>query len=320
MLRTMIRALTFVTLLAGGQVHAQTTGYAEAIDQFSRVCSNDIAKFCKQAGLGGGRMQQCLSQANISAGCGNGIAALKALLQKRAAARTAAPRICDADIRRLCSGVVEGDGNLLECFFKVKRNTSAACQQAIVDAGYEVGLAPASSSGPIQLTSDKLAESLQGFEAAAATISAQRLRELAAQAINDPSRASRVNRPPLTDQFENLAQLTIAVQFDLNSARIRPDSFRALGLMADSLYHPYLQGYRFLIVGHTDARGDRLYNLKLSQERAEAIRVALINPFGISPARIEAVGLGEEQLLERKNPEAGENRRVQLINIGPLKR
>ena len=171
----------------------------------------------------------------------------------------------------------------------------------------------------VQLSSAKLVESLQGVEAVATAISAARLRELAAQSINDPSRANRVNRPPLTDQLESLAQLTIAVQFDLNSARIRPDSFRALGLMADSLYHPYLQGYRFLIVGHTDARGDRVYNLKLSQQRADAIREALINPFGISPSRIEAVGLGEEQLLNRQNPEAAENRRVQLINIGPVR-
>ena len=52
------------------------------------------------------------------------------------------------------------------------------------------------------------------------------------------------------------------------------------------------------------------------QQRADAVREALINPFGISPARIEAVGLGEEQLLNRRDPEAAENRRVQLINIG----
>ena len=86
--------------------------------------------------------------------------------------------------------------------------------------------------------------------------------------------------------------------------------------MADSLYHPLLQGYRFLIVGHTDARGDRMHNFRLSEQRASAIREALINPFGIDPARLEAVGLGEEQLQNRGNPEAGENRRVQLINIG----
>ena len=57
-------------------------------------------------------------------------------------------------------------------------------------------------------------------------------------------------------------------------------------------------------MGHTDGKGNREYNLKLSQQRADAIREALIDPFGISPSRIEAVGLGEEQLLDRGNPEA----------------
>ena len=136
------------------------------------------------------------------------------------------------------------------------------------------------------------------------------------QSLADPARTNRVNRPPLFGQLDQLAQFTIAIQFDFNSARIRPDSFRAVGLMADALYHPYLQGKRFLIIGHTDGKGSREYNLKLSQQRADAIRAALIDPFGISSTRIEAVGLGEEQLLNRANPEAAENRRVQLINIG----
>lgn len=51
---------------------------------------------------------------------------------------------------------------------------------------------------------------------------------------------------------------------------------------------------------------------------ANAIRTALINPFGINPGRIQAVGLGEEQLLNRADPKAAENRRVQLINIGKI--
>jgi outer membrane protein OmpA-like peptidoglycan-associated protein len=317
--RILIAALTAAALLAAGQAGAQTVGYAEAIDQLGRACGKDIAKFCKQANLGGGRIQQCLGAANVSPGCSASLVAMKALLQKRAAARAALPRVCASDIGRLCSGVVAGDGNLMECFYKAKRNISAACQQTVADAGYEVGLAPASGSGSVQLSSAKLVESLQGVETAANVVSAARLRQLAEQSISDPARTARVNRPPLTGDLEKLAQLTVAVQFDLNSARIRPDSFRTLGLMADSLYHPYLQGYRFLIVGHTDARGDRRYNLKLSQERAEAIRAALANPFGISPGRIEAVGLGEEQLLNSQNPEAAENRRVQLINIGPVK-
>src|SRR6185503_3063821 len=124
------------------------------------------------------------------------------------------------------------------------------------------------------------------------------------------------NREPLSQQLEKLAQITVAIQFDFGSARIRPQSYRTVGLLADSLYHPYLLGYRFLVVGHTDAVGGREPNLELSQRRADAIRDALINPFGIAAQRIEAVGLGEEQLLNRRNPQAAENRRVQLINIG----
>jgi outer membrane protein OmpA-like peptidoglycan-associated protein len=311
-------ALAAILLAWSQSTDAQTIGYAEAIDQFALSCSKDIARFCKQTNLGGGRIQRCLdqNQGAVSASCKANLSSLQELLQKRAAARTAVLRVCDADIRRMCTGVQMGDGNLMECFYKAKRSMSAQCQQTVADAGYEVGLAPASSRAPIQLSSTNLIDSLQTVEAAGPAINASRLRQLAAQAINDPSRANRANRAPLTDQLEKLAQFTIAVQFDFNSARIRPDSFRAVGLMADALYHPYLHGYRFLIVGHTDAKGDRSYNLKLSQQRADAIRNALINPFGITASRIEAVGLGEEQLLNSKLPEASENRRVQLINIG----
>jgi outer membrane protein OmpA-like peptidoglycan-associated protein len=70
------------------------------------------------------------------------------------------------------------------------------------------------------------------------------------------------------------------------------------------------------VIGNTDAVGSREYNLKLSQERADAVRLALINPLGIDPARLDAVGLGEEELLDPAHPDAAENRRVQIINVG----
>lgn len=302
-----------------GQSNAQTVGYAEAIGQFAVACGQDINKFCKTTSLGGGRTQQCLdqNQAGVSASCKATISALRANLQKRAAARAAAPRVCDVDIRKFCAGIQQGDGNLMECFYKARRNMSAQCQRAVVDAGYDVSIGAAPPPGQIKLDEGSMVGALQGVdEAATSGLSAASLRQLAVQGIRDPSRANRMNREPLSQQLGTLAQFTIAIQFDFNSARIRPDSFKAVGLLADSLYHPYLQGYRFLIVGHADAKGSREYNLKLSQQRADAVREALINPFGINPARIEAVGLGEEQLLNRSNPEAAENRRVQLINIG----
>ena len=233
-------------------------------------------------------------------------------------ARATVARVCDTDIKRLCAGIEAGDGNLMECFYKARRNVSAKCQQAVSDAGYDVALATGPVTDQIHLKSNDIISSLQGVETSAATISATSLRKLAEESLHDKSRTNRMNRAPLSEKLGNLAQLTVAIQFDFNSSRIRPNSFRAVGLMADALNHPYLQGYCFLVVGHTDAKGSREYNLKLSQQRADAIREALINPFGIGAGRIEAVGLGEEQLLDPSKPDAAANRRVQLINIGRL--
>ena len=308
-----------VTQFLGGSVaNSQTVGYADAIERLAISCGKDIEKLCNKEPLGGGRIKQCLEQnrARVTPSCTAAIGQLTELLQKRASARAAIPRVCERDRLRLCNGIEAGDGNLMECFYKVKSNVSAACRQAVADAGYEVALGSSASSGSINLSAGDLVNSLQGVADAAHAVNAAQLRALANQSLHDPARADRVNRPPLFEHLNDQAQITIAIEFDFDSARIRPDSFRAVGLMADALNHPYLQGYRFVIIGHTDAKGSREYNLKLSQARANAVRDALINPFAISPSRIEAVGLGEEQLLNRSNPDAAENRRVQLINIG----
>jgi outer membrane protein OmpA-like peptidoglycan-associated protein len=300
---------------------AQTIGYSEAMGALGRSCGKDLDKFCSKVNLGGGRAADCLEQhwANVSPSCKNATRVVRDLIIKRRDARAAVPRVCERDRLQLCGSVQEGDGNLLECFEKAKQSISAACRQTVLDAGYETPLATGPVTNQIHLSSGDILSSLQGVEDAAAMgISASKLRQLALQSMRDPARASRANRPPLMAQLSNLAQMTVAIQFDFNSARIRPSSFQALGLMADALYSPYLQGYCFLVVGNTDGVGTREYNFKLSQQRADAIREALINPFAIRAARIEAVGLGEENFLDPHNPAAAENRRVQLINIGKL--
>jgi outer membrane protein OmpA-like peptidoglycan-associated protein len=316
-----ISAIAALLIASMQPSNAQSISYADALGRLGQTCGADIAKHCKNVNLGGGRMTQCLEQnsAKISATCKTSVANMKALLATRSQARASVMKVCDADIRRLCPGVQPGDGNLLECFHKASRNTSAACRKTVADAGYDATVNPNAPTSQVALSPTDLVNSLQNAEESARTVSAASLRQMAAASLKDPARANRMNRAPLSDQLEKQAQITIAIQFDLNSARIRPDSFQAVGLMADSLYHPYLQGYRFLVVGNTDGTGSREYNLKLSQQRADAIREALINPFGIAPARIEAVGLGEEQLLKPANPEAAENRRVQLINTGSLR-
>ena len=117
-------------------------------------------------------------------------------------------------------------------------------------------------------------------------------------------------------QLANLAQFTLEINFDFNSAVIRPESYRNVGAIADALHNPILLGYGFLVIGHTDSVGGRIYNVGLSQRRAEAIVAALVNPFGVNPAVLQPVGMGEEQLRDPKHPTSGVNRRVQLINVG----
>jgi OOP family OmpA-OmpF porin len=123
-------------------------------------------------------------------------------------------------------------------------------------------------------------------------------------------------RPLTFPQLENLTQFVVEVEFDFNSAIIKPSSYRTVGAIADALHNPLLLGYGFLVIGHTDSVGGRAYNVGLSQRRAEAIRTALIDPFGVNPAVLEAVGMGEEQLRDPAHPTSGVNRRVQLVNVG----
>ena len=123
--------------------------------------------------------------------------------------------------------------------------------------------------------------------------------------------------PPALQALSKLPNLTVEILFDFDSDWIRPESYRTIGLMADSLRHPVLLGFSFLIVGHTDAAGTREYNLGLSERRARRVKFVLETTFGIGSKRLMAVGFGEEQLRNPSDLQSGINRRVQLLNIGP---
>jgi OmpA-OmpF porin, OOP family len=121
---------------------------------------------------------------------------------------------------------------------------------------------------------------------------------------------------PMGVRLDKLSQINVQIQFALNSAIIRPESYATIGAIADALHHPLLGGYKFVVTGNTDTTGNRADNMKLSQARADAVVGALVTTFQVDPARLEAVGLGEEALQDTKDPQNPINRRVQVINIG----
>jgi outer membrane protein OmpA-like peptidoglycan-associated protein len=166
------------------------------------------------------------------------------------------------------------------------------------------------------LTEEQIVGNLHGLSANAPAIDAAVLAQEALAQIGKPRGTPM---PPAWAALSSLPQLTVEINFEYNSVAIVPESYRALGLMADALHHPVLLGDKFLIVGHTDAKGDAKYNLTLSQKRAEAIREILTTTFAVAPNRLYTVGVGEEMPIDAAHPEAAINRRVQVINIGQVK-
>lgn len=172
--------------------------------------------------------------------------------------------------------------------------------------------------GQSALSSNDIVDGLKGLETTE-NIDVAAMRQVALARIKANEGSNPINRAPIAERLFKLPQLTVEVQFHLNSAIIKPDSYPTLGRIADALYHPYLLGYRMLVVGHADATGKREYNLNLSQKRADAIREALVTTFGIPPRRILSVGLGEEQLQDPAHPQAAVNRRVQIVTVGQMR-
>ena len=106
------------------------------------------------------------------------------------------------------------------------------------------------------------------------------------------------------------------VQFAFGSADLTDEARAVLDELGTALTSDQLSPYRFRITGHTDAIGERTFNLGLSEQRARAVQSYLTANFGISQARLESVGLGESMLLEPGNPAADANRRVEIMNVG----
>jgi outer membrane protein OmpA-like peptidoglycan-associated protein len=108
--------------------------------------------------------------------------------------------------------------------------------------------------------------------------------------------------------------LSLAIQFETNSSRVRPESGALLGDLVAAMISPDLKDSRFVIEGHTDARGNAAANRRLSQERAEEVRQYLIL-LGVHASRLKAVGKGSSELANSKDPMAAENRRVRVVTV-----
>jgi OOP family OmpA-OmpF porin len=103
------------------------------------------------------------------------------------------------------------------------------------------------------------------------------------------------------------------ILFDTGKATIKPESAGALGIIAEVLKgDPAL---KIEIQGHTDNVGAAAANLKLSQDRAAAVKAYLVQTGGIAATRLSTAGLGDTKPVADNKTEEGraQNRRVELV-------
>lgn len=119
----------------------------------------------------------------------------------------------------------------------------------------------------------------------------------------------------ILDKNKDLPKVNLSIEFEYNSDRPTPAGMQQLAALADALRDPSLKGFRFMLAGHTDARGSDEYNQSLSERRAAAVQRFLIGTAQIEPARLATVGFGRTRLLSGISPEDPRNRRVEVVNL-----
>lgn len=110
-------------------------------------------------------------------------------------------------------------------------------------------------------------------------------------------------------------QTDVTVYFAYDSSDLTDRARRDLRALGRALSSPELRPYRYMIAGHTDAKGSEEYNQELSMRRAEAVRDHLIDTYGVDARRLLVTGWGYTQLKNPDNPYGAENRRTEVVLI-----
>ena len=193
-----------------------------------------------------------------------------------------------------------------------------------IKAGIAIALGLALLAGPAGAqtapTRDDIVGKLNHFEEASEVdipaLKQQVMERAKTRIKNDPG---PVNRPLIAPDLAKLPAFIAQIQFDADTPIIQPESYQTVGRIADALVHASLLPYTFLIVGHVESNSKtREANTILSQRRADAIRDVLVNTFKISAKRIQSIGLGEEQLLDRARPTSAVNGQMQILTLAKV--
>ena len=165
-----------------------------------------------------------------------------------------------------------------------------------------------------EVTADEIITALKGYKTRSLT-------KPRPQAVADFARLREIRktrgltlqeREELVLASKELPQISLRILFDFDSDEVMPNGMKTLNEVAKALNSQDLRGKSFVIAGHTDRKGTPDYNIGLSVRRAESVKRILVAD-GIDADTITTVGFGFEQLANKNDPYAAENRRVQFV-------
>lgn len=116
------------------------------------------------------------------------------------------------------------------------------------------------------------------------------------------------------DDIERTGRVAVyGIYFDTDSYTIKLESEPTLKAIAELLKTK--SKLNLYVVGHTDFTGDLDHNMKLSENRAQAVVDALVKDYGISAKRLIARGVGPLSPVSTNKTDEGKklNRRVELV-------
>jgi outer membrane protein OmpA-like peptidoglycan-associated protein len=113
-----------------------------------------------------------------------------------------------------------------------------------------------------------------------------------------------------------------ALTFETGSAELGLDQIAALDALGREIATLVAEDPDevFLVEGHTDAIGPAIYNLALSDRRAETVATLIASHYGVPPENLITQGFGKQDLKVPTLGPSRENRRVEVRRITPLLR
>ena len=117
------------------------------------------------------------------------------------------------------------------------------------------------------------------------------------------------------DAGDATQSVNLNIPFEHHSSALMPQASAQLRQLQLALDSAALAKDRFIVAGHTDAKGSLRYNKLLSLRRAQAVKQFLVSN-GIKAARLETMGYGSEHPLKPNRPGDPSNRRVEIRDLG----